>query len=70
MTRWMSHSTQLPGGVHSKVLRDLVDEYVTVRENEIAAYHSPTLIAELLPLPLPCPTCMSCLDAQAQSCIS
>ncbi len=32
------HAMQLPGGVHNKVLRDLVDEYVTVRENEIAAY--------------------------------
>jgi len=30
-------NVKLPGGVHTKVLHDLVDEYVTVSENEIAA---------------------------------
>jgi len=30
-------NVRVPGGVHNKVLHDLVDEYVTVTENEIAS---------------------------------
>lgn len=31
-------NVKLPGGVHTKILAELVDEYVTVSENEIASY--------------------------------
>ena len=30
-------AVRVPGGVHSKILKDMVDEYVTVSENEIAS---------------------------------
>jgi hypothetical protein len=34
----LRRSCQVPGGIHDRILRELVDEYVTVKENELASY--------------------------------